>query len=74
MVTSTIAVTRVRDSLVKGMKLLGERQKLIKLMDRSDYGWGVISEYMADDSEDKNEIKKAGKASKIKTLKKKRDA
>ena len=41
------AVDRARETLTEGTKLLAERQKLIiKIADRSEYGWGVVAEYI----------------------------
>lgn len=51
------------------MKLLAERQKLIKIADRSEYGWGVIVEYTADDEK---RLEKAEKAAERKAAKRKR--
>ena len=48
------------------MKLLSERQKLIKIAYRSEFGWAVVAEYTADelaeDSDDKKRLEKAEKA------------
>ena len=58
------------------MKLLAERQKLIKIADRSEYGWGVVAEYtadkLADDSDDEKRLEKAEKAAERKAAKRKR--
>jgi len=58
------------------MKLLAERQKLIKIADRSEFGWGVVAEYTADelaeDSNDKKHLEKAEKAAERKAAKRKR--
>ena len=58
------------------MKLLAERQKLIKIADRSEYGWGVVAEYTADEladgSDDEKRLEKAEKATERKALKYKR--
>ena len=35
------ALENAKKSLEQGLKLLAERQKLIKLADRSEHGWGV---------------------------------
>ena len=34
------AIVRASEALKKGLQLLSERQKLIKITDRSEYGWG----------------------------------
>ena len=55
---------------------LAERQKLIKIADRSANGWGVVAEYtadeLADDSEDEKRLEKAEKAAERKAGLKKR--
>ena len=62
----TPALQRARDALEKGGRLLAERQKLIKIADRSINGWGVVQEYtadeLADDSDDEKRLEKAEKA------------
>ena len=59
------AIQRARDALGKGARLLADRQKLIKIADRSDNGWGVVAEYTADelaeDSDDEKRLEKAEK-------------
>lgn len=32
-----------------GIKLIAERQKLIKIVDRSEHGWGVVYKYTTKD-------------------------
>ena len=70
------AVDRAREALTEGTKLLAERQKLIKIADRSEYGWGVVAEYTADEladgSDDEKRLEKAEKAAERKALKRKR--
>ena len=60
------ALQRAQEALEKGARLLSERQKLIKIADRSVNGWSVVAEYtadeLADDSEDEKRIEKAEKA------------
>ena len=64
------AVTRAKAALQEGAALLTERQKLIKIADRSANGWSVVAEYTADelaeDSDDEKQIEKAEKAAKRK--------
>ena len=59
------AIQRARDALGKGARLLADRQKLIKIADRSENGWGVVAEYTADelaeDSDDEKRLEKAEK-------------
>ena len=65
------SLQRAQEALEKGTRLLAERQKLIKIADRSANGWGVVAEYtadeLADDSEDKKRLEKAEKAAERKT-------
>ena len=60
------ALQHTQEALEKGARLLAERQKLIKIADRSVNGWGVVTEYMvdelADDSDDDKRLEKAEKA------------
>ena len=37
-----------KKEVVEGMSFLARRQKLIKLVDRSESGWAVVEEYDAD--------------------------
>ena len=75
-VGSAPALERAREAIEKGVRLLSERQKLIKIADRSDFGWGVVAEYMADelaeDSDDEKRLDKAEKAAERKAGKKKK--
>ena len=41
-----------KKKLEEGKKLLSERQKLIKLVDRSECGWATVSAYVTDDLAD----------------------
>ena len=70
------AIQRVKESIQKGRSLLEERQKLIRLADRSDHGWGVVDEYtaddLADDSDDEKRIERAEKAAERKSEKRRR--
>ena len=51
------ALERARTALSKGTcrRLIEERQKFIKIADRSEYGWGVVTEYTADELVDDSE-------------------
>ena len=57
---------KVQDALKEATDHLAERQKLIKIADRSANGWGVVAEYTADelaaDSDDEKRLEKAEKA------------
>ena len=70
---STPAIERAKEALTKGMELLAERQKLIKIADRSEFGWGVVVEYtadkLADGSDDEKCLEKAEKAAERKAAK-----
>ena len=56
-------VEKTKQALDKGMDLLQERQKLILLADKSQYGWKTVLEYkdhdLADDEEDEKKIYRA---------------
>ena len=56
---------RAKEALKEGTDLLNKRQKLIKLADKSEFGWATINEYLddelADDESDARKIKKAEK-------------
>ena len=56
-------VEKTKQALDKDMDLLQERQKLILLADKSQYGWKTVLEYkhhdLADDEEDEKKIYRA---------------
>ncbi|XP_072036996.1 uncharacterized protein [Amphiura filiformis] len=62
----TLDVDEAKTNLQDAINEIKERQKLIKLADRSELGWGVVKEYVTDnlasDPEDVRKIKKAEKA------------
>ena len=68
------AVEKAKESLKEGVQLIEERQKLIKIADRSDSGWLTAQEYeadeIADDSDDEKRIARAERQAE--KLKKKR--
>ncbi len=70
------ALERMQQSLQKGRKLLAERQKLIRIVGRSELGWSVVTKYtadeLADDSDDEKRLKKAEKATERKARKRKK--
>ena len=70
------ALTRAHQAIERGRKLNTERQKLIRLADRSELGWGVASEYTADElaenSEDEKRLEKAEKAAERKAVKRRK--
>ena len=67
---------KAKKELEEGKKLFSERQKLIKLADRSECGWATVSAYVTDDladtPEDDRRISKAEKSAK-KDLESKRE-
>ena len=56
-------VERARQSLQEGERLIKNRQKLIKVADRSEHGWATVEEYvtdeLADNSDDEKRLFKA---------------
>ena len=70
------SLEKAAKALEKGRELLGECQKLIKIADRSELGWGVVAEYTADelaeDSDDKKRLEKAERAAEQKAARRKR--
>ena len=67
------ALERAKEALKKGRKIISDRQKLIKIADRSEHGWGVVQEYTADelaeDSGDEKRLEKAERAAELKAAK-----
>ena len=57
------AIQRAKTAVEEGKHLLAERQKLIKIADRSANGWSVVAEYTADElAADEKRLEKAEKA------------
>ena len=53
---------KAKTLLEEGKKLLSERQKLIRMADRSEHGWATVEEYIEDelaDSDDEKRIQRA---------------
>ena len=71
-------IGKVKEELNEGISLLNNRQKIVKLADKSEFGWATVQEYvcddLGDDEEDASKIKKAEKraAAKLKTLQEKK--
>ena len=71
-------IVKAREELLEGISLLNNRQKIIKLADKSEFGWATVQEYLddelADDEADASKIKKAEKraATRIKSLQEKK--
>ena len=57
------AVEKAKASLAEGTSLISDRQKLILLVDKSDFGWKTVDEYvqheLADTEEDAKRIRRA---------------
>ena len=57
------AVDKAKSSLSEGTSMLSERQKLILLADKSEFGWKTVEQYtqheLADDEEDGKKIRRA---------------
>lgn len=64
-------------AMERGRRLIGERQKLIRITYSSERGWSVVVEYtvdeLADDCDDENWLEKAKKSAERKALKHRRD-
>ena len=71
-------IPKAKEELNKGISLVNTRQKIIKLADKSEFGWATLQEHvsdeLADDKADASKIEKAEKraAVKIKTLQEKK--
>ena len=56
-------VTATKKAIDEGIEMLERRQKLIKLADRSEYGWRTVDEYEEDDlAKDSDDEKRMAKA------------
>ena len=71
-----VALEKIKDALTEGRQLIAHRQKLLKLADRSEYGWSLVEQYeedaLADDSDDEKRIEKAERAAERKVQAKRR--
>ena len=69
-------VSKAKQNLKEGKELLEARQKLIRLADRSEFGWDVVKEYeedeLAEGSDDEKRIQRAEKAAEKKAASKKK--
>ena len=71
-------ITKAKDELTQGMTLLSNRQKVIKLADKSEFGWATAQEYLEDEltenEADASKIRKAEKraAARVKALRDKK--
>ena len=66
------------EELQEGSKALVFRQKLIRLADRSEFGWDAVKEYetdeLAENEDDAKQLEKAEKSAEQKALKRKKSA
>ena len=64
-------IPKAKEELNKGISLINSRSKIIKLADKSEFGWATVQEYVsdevADDEADASKIKKAEKRAAVKT-------
>lgn len=71
------ALDDAKKELEEGMQFIAQRQKLIWLADRSEYGWDAVNEYekdeLAEDDDDAKWLEKAEKAAEQKAFKKQQD-
>ena len=71
-------IGKAKEELNEGISLLNNRQKIVKLADKSEFGWATVQEYvcddLADDEADASNIKKAKRraAARLKTLQEKK--
>ena len=76
--TSREALDEAKKELEEGIQLIVQRQKLIRLADRLEYGWDAVNEYekdeLAEDDDDAKRLEKAEKAAEQKAFKKRRAA
>ena len=55
---TTPDVEKAMEALKEGEKLISARQKLIKVADRSEFGWATVKEYVEDDLADNSDDEK----------------
>ena len=72
----TAALKSAKEQLQLGTKAIVERQKLIRLADRSEYGWQLVEAYqqdeLADSEKDAKRIEEAEKAVELKNRRKRK--
>ena len=63
-------IGKAKEELNEGISLLTNRQKIIKLADKSEFGWATVQEHvcddLVDDEADVSKIKKAEKRAAVK--------
>ena len=73
---SANTLAKAKEVVKEGRQLIARRQKLLKLADRSEFGWAVVEEYidddLAEDSDDEKRIERAERAAERKIVKKRR--
>ena len=58
-------IPKAKEKLNKGTSLINSRQKIIKLADKSEFGWATVLEHVSDElAEDKANASKIKKAEK----------
>ena len=74
----TAILKSAKEQLQQGTKAISERQKLIRLADRSDYGWQLVEAYqrdeLADNEKDTKKIEEAEKAVELQNRRKRKQA
>ena len=74
--STSVALGRAHKALDRGRQMIAERQKLIRIADRSELGWSVVTEYTADelaeDSDDEKRLEKAERSAERKVAKRKK--
>ena len=48
----TRSIPKAKEELNKGISLINTRQKIIKLADKSEFGWATVQEYVSDELAD----------------------
>ena len=56
------AVEKAKTQLEEGLKFVCERQKWIRMADRSEHGWATMEEYLEDELADNDDEKRMQKA------------
>ena len=74
--SGAVHLTKAREDLEEGIKILTHRQKMIKFADRSDAGRALVEEYeydaLASNPEDERKMEKAERAAEKKVAKKRK--
>ena len=75
----TVILKNAKEQLQEGTRAIAERQKHIRLVDRSDYGWQLVEAYqqadtLAENEKDTKNIEEAEKAVELKNRQKRKHA